>query len=217
MRETPPPDEALRPALEALAARDPEIDHWYAKCGLPPVRCRPPGFASLLRIMCAQQVSTASARAIIGRLDAAARPLTPNAFLALDDAALRAIGFSAQKVRYGRALAADVLAGRLDIDGLAALDDEAAVAHLAQARGIGPWTAEIYLMTALGRPDIWPADDLAVQMAAQRLKDLPVRPSRAQMMDLAEPWRPYRSAAARLLWHIYRHAGVPGDAGPGGA
>jgi len=125
---------------------------------------------------------------------------------------LRAIGFSGQKVRYGRALAADVLAGRIDIDGLAHMDDAAAVTHLVQAKGIGPWTAEIYLMSALDRPDVWPADDLAVQAAAQRLKDLPVRPSRAQMIELAKPWRPYRSAAARLLWHIYSHPGVPAGA-----
>jgi DNA-3-methyladenine glycosylase II len=209
MSDGPPPDETLRPALEALAARDPEISHWYDRCGLPPVRRRPPGFGSLLHIMCAQQVSTASARAIIGRLNAAARPLTPRTFLALDDAALRAIGFSSQKVLHGRTLAADVVAGRIDIDGLAGMDDETAIAHLVAAKGIGPWTAEIYLMSALDRPDVWPADDLAVQMAAQRLKDLPVRPSRAQMMELAEPWRPYRSAAARLLWHIYSHPGVP--------
>ncbi len=209
MKEGPPPDETLRPALEALAARDPDIAHWYGTCGLPPVRRRPTGFGSVLHIICAQQVSAASARAIIGRLDAAAQPLDPCSFLALDDAALRAIGFSGQKVRYGRALAEDVLAGRIDIDGLARMDDAAAVAHLVQAKGIGPWTAEIYLMSALGRPDVWPADDLAVRVAAQRLKGLPVRPSRAQMFELAEPWRPYRSAAARLLWHIYSHPGVP--------
>ena len=209
MSDTPAPDETLRPALEALSARDPDIAHWYDKCGLPPVRRRPPGFGAVLHIICAQQVSAASARAIIGRLDAAAQPLDPRSFLALDDAALRTIGFSGQKVRYGRALAVDVLAGRIDIDGLAHMDDATAVAHLVQAKGIGPWTAEIYLMSALDRPDVWPADDLAVQAAAQRLKDLPVRPSRAQMVEMAEPWRPYRSAAARLLWHIYSHPGVP--------
>ncbi len=217
MAEKPQPDETLRPALEALAARDPHIARWYPKCGLPPVRRRPPGFGSLLHIMCAQQVSTASARAIIGRLDAAARPLNPRSFLALDDAALRAIGFSNSKVLYGRALAADVLAGRVDIDGLAGIDDRAVIAHLVQVKGIGPWTAEIYLMSALDRPDVWPADDLAVQTATQRLKDLPARPSRAQMIELAEPWRPYRSAAARLLWHIYSHPGVPGEFEEGGA
>jgi DNA-3-methyladenine glycosylase II len=209
MNKPAPPDETLRPALEALAARDPDIARAYAACGLPPVRRRAPGFAGLLHIICAQQVSAASAAAMIGRLDAAARPLDPGSFLALDDAALRAIGFSRAKVRYGRALAEDVLAGRIDVDGLARMDEAAAVAHLCRAKGIGRWTAEIYLLFALGRPDVWPADDLAVQVAAQRLKGLAARPGRAAMLALAEPWRPYRSAAARFLWHLYRHPGVP--------
>ena len=204
------PDETLRPALTALAARDPAIARFYATCGLPPVRRQAPGFAGLLRIMCAQQVSAASARALIGRLDAAARPLTPDTFLALDDAALRAVGFSRQKIRYGRALAADVRSGRIDLDGLAGIaDQDTAIAHLTQAEGIGRWTAEIYLLFALGRPDVWPAGDLAVQLAVQRLKGLATRPAPAEMIALAEPWRPYRSAAARFLWHVYSHPGVP--------
>lgn len=209
MSDGPEPDEGLRPALEALAARDADIARQYAACGLPPVRRRPAGFAGLVHIIAAQQVSAHAARAIIGRLEAAARPLTPKAFLALDEAALKAIGLSRQKVRYARALAEDVLAGRLDLDGLARLDDEAAIAHLVQAKGIGRWTAEIYLLFALGRPDVWPADDLAVQVAAQRLKGLPERPGRAEMQEIAAPWRPHRSAAARFLWHFYRHPGVP--------
>ncbi|MFQ5773960.1 MAG: DNA-3-methyladenine glycosylase family protein [Kiloniellaceae bacterium] len=203
------PDETLRPALEALAARDPDIARHYAACGLPPVRRRPPGFAGLLHIIVAQQVSAHAAGAIIGRLDAAARPLTPRRFLALDDAALKAIGLSRQKMRYGQTLAEDVLAGRLELKAVGRMVDEDAVAHLVRAKGIGRWTAEIYLLFALGRPDVWPADDLAVQAAAQRLKRLPERPARARMLELAEPWRPYRSAAARFLWHIYRHPGVP--------
>jgi len=203
-------DEALRPALEALAARDPDIARFYAACGLPPVRGHAPGFAGLLRILCAQQVSAASARALIGRLDAAARPLTPDIFLDLDDVALRAIGFSRSKVRYGRALAADVQTGRLDLEAVARTQDqESAIAILTQATGIGRWTAEIYLLFALGRPDVWPAGDLAVRVAVQRLKDLPARPTQDEMIGLAESWRPYRSAAARFLWHIYRHPGVP--------
>lgn len=209
MSEPAPPDETLRPALTALAARDPAIARAYAACGLPPVRRRPAGFAGLLHIICAQQVSAASAAAIVGRLDSAVRPLTPAAFLAVDDAALRVIGFSRPKARYGRALAEDVLAGRLDMDGLDHMDDAAAIAHLCQAKGIGRWTAEVYLLFALGRPDVWPADDLAVRIAAQRLTGRAKRPDRAAMLTLAEPWRPYRSAAARLLWHLYRHPGVP--------
>lgn len=203
------PDETLRPALEALAERDPDIARHYAVCGLPPRRRRKPGFPGLLHIVVAQQVSAQSAAAIIGRLDAAVRPLTPAGFLALDDAALRAIGLSRQKMRYGRALAEDILAGRLKPRAVARMDDAEAIAHLSRAKGIGRWSAEIYLLFALNRPDVWPADDLAVQVAAQRLKGLAERPGRDAMDALAEPWRPYRSAAARFLWHLYRHPGLP--------
>lgn len=209
MTATPRPDESLRPALEALAARDPDIARHYAHCGLPPERRRPAGFAGLVHIIAAQQVSAASANAIIGRLEAALRPCSPEGFLELDDAALRDIGLSRQKMRYCRALAEDVLAGRIDLDGLAGLDDAAAIEHLVQAKGIGVWSAEIYLLFALRRPDVWPADDLAVQVAVQRVKGLDARPGRAQMVELAAPWRPHRSAAARFMWHVYRHPGLP--------
>jgi DNA-3-methyladenine glycosylase II len=209
MTDTPPPDESLRPALEALAACDAEIARAYAHCGLPPVRGQASGFAGLIRIMTSQQVSVHAARAILGRLGEAADPLTPDTFLALDEAALKRIGFSRQKMRYGRALAEELLAGRLDLEGLADLDDGDAIAELIRVKGIGRWTAEIYLLFALRRPDVWPVDDLAVQVAAQRLKGLAERPSRAVMLELGEPWRPHRSAAARFLWHFYRHAGIP--------
>ncbi len=209
MHSNPPPDESLRPALEALAARDPDIARAYAHCGLPPERRRPTGFAGLLSIMTAQQVSAQAARAIIGRLLAAADPLTPESFLALKEADFKRIGFSRQKVRYGRALAEDVLAGRIDLEALAGEDDEAAVAQLVELKGVGRWTAEIYLLFALRRPDVWPVDDLAVCAAVQRLKGLEARPPRETMLALGEPWRPHRSAAARFLWHYYHHPGVP--------
>ena len=209
MTASPRPDETLRPALEALAARDPDIARHYAHCGLPPERRRPAGFAGLVQIVAAQQVSAASANAIIGRLEAALRPCTPEGFLELGDGALRAIGLSRQKMRYCRALAEDLLAGRIQLDGLAGLDDAAAIAHLVRAKGIGVWSAEIYLLFALRRPDVWPADDLAVQVAVQRIKGLEERPGRAEMVELAAPWRPYRSAAARFMWHLYRHPGLP--------
>jgi len=209
MARRPRPDETLRPALEALAERDADIARHYPVCGLPPVRRRKPGFAGLLQIIVAQQVSAQAAAAIIARLDRTFRPLTPARFLALDEAACRAIGLSRQKVRYGRALAEDILAGRLKPRAVARMDDEEAIAHLSQAKGIGRWSAEIYLLFALDRPDVWPADDLAVQVAAQRLKGLAERPGRDEMETLAVPWRPYRSAAARFLWHLYRHPGLP--------
>lgn len=209
MTTQPPPDESLRPALRALAERDGDIARAFKACGLPPVRRQPPGFPGLLRIITAQQVSAASAAAIITRLDKAVRRLTPRAFLRLGDEDLKAVGFSRAKMRYGRALAEALESGALDLDGVAALDDEAAIAALMTAPGIGRWTAEVYLLFALGRPDVWPVGDLAVRVAAQRLKGLPERPSLDEMMALGEPWRPYRSAAARLLWHLYRHPGVP--------
>ena len=204
----PAADEGLRAALEALAAADADLARAYREIGLPAARPRQSGFAGLLRIITGQQVSAQAARAIVARLEAAADPLTPESFLALDDLQLRAIGFSRQKVVYGRALAEDVLAGRIDLAAVAAMDDEAAIAHLGRARGIGRWTAEIYLLFGLGRPDVWPADDLAVRVAAARLKGRSERPSRAWMMDLGEAYRPHRSAAARFLWHFYRHPGV---------
>ena len=204
----PPPDERLRPAMEALAESDPDIAEAYARCGLPPVRSSEPGFAGLIRMIAGQQVSVQSARAIVTRLEERADPLTAECFLALGEDDLKAIGFSRAKMRYGRILAEEVASGRLDIDGLTALDDAAALAALTRIKGIGPWTAEIYLLFALGRPDVWPVGDLALCIAAQHLKSLAERPDAKAMLTLGEPWRPFRSAAARFLWHLYRHPGV---------
>ncbi len=194
----------LKLGLEELAGRDPDIARVYAEVGLPSMRKRPADFATLLSIICAQQLSRASADAILGRLDEAARPLVPATFLALDDQTLRRIGFSRQKTAYGRALAADLTEGRLELRRLGRLDDEAAIAELTKVKGIGRWSAEVYLMFSLGRTDIWPVDDLAVVTALGRMKGLAERPTRAQALEIGEPWRPWRSAAARLLWHSYR-------------
>ena len=206
---TPRPDTSLAPALEVLGRRDADLARAYAEFGLPRVRRQPPGFAGLARIVVAQQLSGASARAIIGRLESRVRPLTPRQLLRRTPASLAAMGLSRQKTRTLLALAADVIDGRIDLDAVAAMDDARAIEHLVRARGVGPWTAHIYLLSALGRPDVWPADDLAVQRAVQALKGLNERPHRTRMIEIAEGWRPYRSAAARLLWHIYRHPGVP--------
>ncbi len=194
----------LPAALAELGERDPDLAVAHARAGKPPLRRRGPGFATLLRIILAQQVSVASARAILGRLDRAARPLTPDSFLALDDEALRAIGFSRQKIAYGRSLAGDVAAGRLNLERLRRLDDEAAIEALCAVKGIGRWTAEIYLMFALRRPDIWPAADLGLAQAVQNLKGLEERPDPKRMMEIGEAWRPWRSVASLLLWH-YLH------------
>ncbi len=199
----------LARAVGELAARDADFAVVFRQTGLPPLRARPAGFATLLKIICAQQVSTASARAIIGRLEEAAHPLTPETFLALDDGALKAIGFSRAKAAYGRGLAEAVRDGRLGLRNLARMDDAPAIAELVKIKGIGRWTAEIYLLFALRRPDLWPVDDLAVVEAVKRLKGLPERPSADEMVRIGEAWRPWRSVAARMLWHYYNTA--PGE------
>ena len=204
----PPPDESLRPALEALAERDRDLAWAYARCGLPPLRSAPLGFPGLIHTIVGQQVSAAAGRAIMGRLEAAVRPMTPKALLKLDDQALRGVGLSRPKVRYCRGLAEAMASGSLDLDAVHALDDDAAIERITEVRGLGRWSAECYLLFALKRPDVWPADDLAVRTAMQRLKGLSERPGTKVMDRLAEPWRPYRSAAARLLWHTYRHPGL---------
>ena len=202
------PDLSLEPALEELSRRDPDLERAYRICGIPPVRRGDTGFMGLLRIVVGQQVSTASAKAIIGRLEAALPSPTPRAFLSLDDRALAAIGFSRAKAQYGRALAEAIADGTLDTESLKEMPDEKAVSAMTEIHGIGRWTAEIYLLFSLRRPDVWPAGDLAVVKAVQSLKGLAERPSGEEMRRLAEPWRPERSAAARLLWHYYRHEGV---------
>jgi DNA-3-methyladenine glycosylase II len=196
----------LAQALAHLAEVDADLERAIRLVGTPPPRARPPGFATLLQIIIGQQLSTASAEAIWRRLVAAVEPLTPEGFLALDDDGLRAIGFSRAKVLYGRGLAQMVADGKLDLRAIARRPDEEAIATLVQVRGFGRWSAEVYLLFCLGRPDVLPADDLALLAAAQRVKRLPERPTPNQFRALAEPWRPWRSVAPRLLWHYYRRA-----------
>ena len=201
----------LRAMLDTLAAGDPDLRRALARVGYPASRQRDPGFATLLRIILAQQVSTASAAAIWRKLEAALQgEVTPARLLALDDVALRAAGFSARKAQYARGLCAGVTTGALDIAGLALLEEEAAIGTLVALRGFGRWSAEIYLLFALGRADVFPADDLAIQIAIQRLRGLPARPGGKLARELAEPWRPYRGAAAVFLWHYYGAATLDG-------
>ena len=208
MTAEPLPDQRLRPAMAALAAADPDIAEAYARCGLPPERGSAPGFAGLIRMIAGQQVSVQSAAAIVARLEQRIDPLTAEHFLKAGEDDLKAVGLSRPKMRYGRILAEEIASGALDIEGLAALDDDAALAALTRVTGIGRWTAEIYLLFALRRPDVWPVGDLALCVAAQHLKKLETRPDAKIMTALGEAWRPHRSAAARFLWHLYRHPGV---------
>jgi len=209
MIEESEPDTDLQPALDALAERDADVAEAYRNCGLPPMRRRSPDFGGLVRTIAAQQVSASAAKAIIERLESALTEVTPDAVAALDLDRARAIGLSRQKHGYIRGIAEAVRTGDLDFDALAAADDDTVMAQLTSLKGVGQWTAESFLLFGLRRPDVFPAQDLALQMAAKRLKGLAERPSAPALREIAEPWKPHRSAAARFLWHIYRHPGAP--------
>jgi DNA-3-methyladenine glycosylase II len=204
----------LEAAVEELAARDPDLAGIVGRYGIPPLWDRPPGFGTLVHIVLEQQVSLASAQATYERLVAATDPLTPERFLRLTDADLLTIGFSRQKARYGRALANAVVAGSLDLDGLTTQDDTEVQRSLEALPGIGPWTSTIYLLMVLGRPDVWPVGDLALQTAVREALALPSRPGPGELAVLGEAWRPWRSVAARLFWLDYlRRRGLPAEAG----
>jgi DNA-3-methyladenine glycosylase II len=201
--QEPLTDGSLVAAVAELADRDPDLAAIVARHGPPPLWDREPGFATLLHIILEQQVSLASARAAFDRLRAAADPLSPARFLELSDEELLAVGFSRQKARYGRALAAAIAAGTLDLDGLHQLDDAGVHEALERIPGIGPWTSTIYLLMVLLRPDLWPAGDIALAESVGEVKGLGRRPDAAEMAELGEAWRPWRSVAARLFWHDY--------------
>jgi DNA-3-methyladenine glycosylase II len=186
-----------------LTDRDPALARVVQRFGCPPLWAREPGFPTLLHIILEQQVSLASARAAFDRLRAAANPLTPERFLTFSDDELKAIGFSRQKTGYGRLLAQALLSGEVDLARVADLEDEQAMAELTRLKGIGPWTAHIYLLMALGRPDVWPVGDRALAVAAQRALDLSAVPSAAELEAIGQQWRPWRAVAARILWHYY--------------
>lgn len=192
-------------AVTALGAMEPRFAAIAAATGLPPLRRRADGLGALLRIIIDQQISLASAAAIWGRFEAAFAPFDPGTLAAAGDEVLRACGLSAPKIRTIRTLAAAVSASALDLSRLESLPDEAAARELTAISGIGPWTAEIYLLTCLGRADVWPTGDLALRLATASAFELAARPSPAEMERLAEPWRPWRAVAARLLWGHYRH------------
>jgi DNA-3-methyladenine glycosylase II len=201
-------DATLSHALTDLTGRDPRLARIVADYGPPPLWAREPGFPTLLRIILEQQVSLASAKAAFDRLLTLASPLTPERFLELDDVTLKAAGFSRQKTHYGRTLAAAILSRELDLSTLDALDDHAVQVELTRVVGIGRWTADIYLLMALRRPDAWPAGDLALATAARRAFDLATTPKPAELEAIGEPWRPWRAVAARILWHFYLSGGV---------
>jgi DNA-3-methyladenine glycosylase II len=187
-----------------LARRDSDLAAVVEKWGSPPLWPREPGFPTLVYLILEQQVSLASAKAAYERLlDRLHAALVPERFLSLNARTLKGIGFSRQKAGYCRLLADLVLKGQLDLDAIAGLDDESARAALTRIKGVGPWTADVYLLMALKRPDVWPVGDLALQKAARRVKRLRKHPSPARLEKIGEAWRPWRAVAARLLWHDY--------------
>lgn len=200
--------EAIRDGLDAIAAQTPAIGAALGRVGYPEPRIRARGYATLLRTIVGQQVSVAAASSMWAKLTAAlGDDVAPDALLAADFDALRACGLSRQKQGYARSLCEMVLAGALDFNALPG-DDEEAIALLTQIKGIGRWSAEIYLLFAEGRPDIWPAGDLAVQVGLGKLLALPERPSEKATRGLAEIWRPHRGAAAIFTWHCYNNAAL---------
>jgi DNA-3-methyladenine glycosylase II len=196
--------ERLRASLDALARIEPGFAEALGRAGYPEPRISERGFVTLLRAIVGQQVSIKAAASIWAKLDAATGGAgDPARVAAASDEALRGAGLSGQKVSYARSLADEVLSGRLDFSRLPE-DDEEAIARLVGVRGIGRWTAEIYLLFAEGRGDVWPAGDLAVQIEIGRILGLSDRPTEKAVRDLAEPWRPHRGAAAVFAWHHRR-------------
>ncbi|OUR76111.1 hypothetical protein A9Q83_14940 [Alphaproteobacteria bacterium 46_93_T64] len=189
--------------LHYLEKADTDFAHALTLISPLPDRIRPAGFEQLCKIIIEQQVSLASAAAIWRRLIAAVSPFTPEKMLELSEEQLRARGLGRHKARYCRALANDIISGTLSLEALDEMNDDAAMSALTEVKGIGRWTAEIYLFSCLGRTDIWPAGDVALQAALQHLKKLPTRPGVAEMDKLAEPLRPHRTLAAQILWRYY--------------
>jgi DNA-3-methyladenine glycosylase II len=210
--------------VAALAAGDPDLARIEALAGPLPWRSRPAGFAGLLRTICGQQISNQAAGAIWGRLAAIPGALDPAGLLAMDDAALCGVaGLSRPKAAHARSLATACLDGTLRLAALDGMADEAAIAHLSAVRGLGRWTAEVHLLFAHGRPDIFPSGDVALAASVAHLKAMAARPGPRELATIALGWRPWRGIAARLLWHHWRQVtgrpliedGLPLPAGGG--
>lgn len=189
--------------IDALVKIDPMIADIYRITGMPPLRLREPGFGGLLRIVSGQQVSVASATAIWNRIEAKIKPMSAERMARVDEKTLRTCGFSGPKIRTTRAVTTAILDGSLDLAIIAELSIEDAMAMLCAVKGIGSWTAEIYLMFCLGHRDIWPGGDLALQVALQDAYGLDQRPGVEACAAMVERWSPWRGVAARLFWAYY--------------
>ncbi len=193
----------LATACHALADTEPIFGRVHKSYGAPPLWDRPPGFPTLLQIILEQQVSLASAKACFDKLANTLGEIAPERLLTLNDAELKTIGFSRQKTSYARHLSEAVLERRIDLDMLPDLPDDEVKAELIKLKGVGEWTSDIYLLMALLRPDIMPKGDIALHAAYQKLNGLDARPNSDEFVTMAERWKPFRSVAARLLWHFY--------------
>jgi DNA-3-methyladenine glycosylase II len=192
----------VKKATLALAEEQPEFARVYGLYGTPPLWDRAPGFATLLQIILEQQVSLASAKACFDKLEAMLGEVTPGNVLTLNDAEMKRVGFSRQKTAYARHLANALLEKRIDLDSLNGLPDADVKSELLKLKGVGEWTSDIYLLMALLRPDVMPKGDIALHAAWHKLSGEP-RPATEEFVVIAERWRPFRSVAARLLWHYY--------------
>ena len=194
----------LEAAIAELARQDGDLAREVRRIGMPAPRIRPPGFATLLQIIIAQQVSTRAAATLWQRLEqATAGHVDAMSILAGGESLLRGIGMSGRKAGYALALAESVSSARFDVDGLAGLDDDEAIARIGALRGFGRWSAEIYLLFCLDRVDVMPADDLALQVAWARLRAVDERPSARKLRENSDVWKPLRGAGAIFLWHLY--------------
>ncbi|MDB3985576.1 hypothetical protein N9417_00880 [Pseudomonadales bacterium] len=193
----------LQHHLKQLAQLDSDLAQAIQRYGAPAPRQRPESFETFLSTIISQQISTAAANTILNRVRATLPSLTPEGLDQVTDAALRAAGLSTRKIEYARGLALATQTGTLLIDQLSGLEDAQVIEHITRLRGFGVWSAEIYCLFSLGRPDIFPADDLALQIALARLKGLEVKPTPKAARALTQHWQPYRSAGALFLWHYY--------------
>lgn len=190
-------------AINSLTKGDRDLATIIDRFGYPPSWQRKPGFSTLIRIILEQQVSLASAQATFERLCTLVSPLTPKSFLNLEAIHLKAIGFSRQKISYGRELSQTIIDGQLDLNSLGKLDDLTIRNKLKQIKGIGDWTVDMYLMMALQRQDVFPSRDLGVAIAVQEIKHLATRPRPTELEAIASHWQPYRAIATKILWHYY--------------
>jgi DNA-3-methyladenine glycosylase II len=194
---------SLRIGVEWLTAADSRLAGLLSKHGVPPLWARDEGFATLVRVVLEQQVSLASAAAAYANLERVIGRVEPAPFLTLGDSTLKDIGFSRQKAGYCRGLAQGILEGSVDLDRLSSMNDAEAGIYLTAIRGIGPWTAEVYLLFALRRPDVWPTGDRALVVSMAESLPLEEVPSYETASEIARSWSPWRSVAARMLWHSY--------------